>query len=154
MAKGEIKPFWATKQHDLRKLWILFDKFVIYINYFAPFPHVPITILLNVLITKAWPWRVYRGFINIAWPAHGLVSCWTWIWLRNGYSGQHVDTLITFSWTKFQWTKLSPAHPPISFSIFENILHKITQCLYSKAILSICASDDDWRHSLKMIVNY
>ena len=43
MAKGEIKPFWATKQHDLRKLWILFDKFVIYINYFAQFPHVPIT---------------------------------------------------------------------------------------------------------------
>ena len=31
MAKGEIKQFWATKQHDLRKLWILFDKFVIYI---------------------------------------------------------------------------------------------------------------------------
>ena len=58
MVKGEIKPFWATKQHDLRKLWILFDKFVININYFAPFPHVPITILLNVLITKAWPWRV------------------------------------------------------------------------------------------------
>ena len=58
MAKGEIKPFWATKQHDLRKIWILFDKFVIYINYLPPFPHVPITILLNVLIAEAWPWRV------------------------------------------------------------------------------------------------
>ena len=46
MAKGEIKPFWATKQHVLRKLWILFDKFVININYFAPFPHVPIYLFI------------------------------------------------------------------------------------------------------------
>ena len=80
MAKGEIKPFWATKQHDLRKLWNLFDKFVIYINYFAPFPHVPITILLNVLITKAWPWQV--GALStlhdqhMDWWAVGLESGW------------------------------------------------------------------------------
>ena len=45
---------------------------------------MPITILLNVLITKGQvtKWRMTvtgRGFINIAWSAHGLVSCWTWI---------------------------------------------------------------------------
>ena len=80
MAKGEIKPFWATKQHDLRKLWIFFDKFVIYINYFAPFPHVPISILLSVLITNAWPWRV--GALStlhdqhMDWWAVGLESGW------------------------------------------------------------------------------
>ena len=58
MAQGDIKPFWAKKQHGLRKLWCLFDKFGIYLHYFAPFPHVPFTILHRVLITKAWPWRV------------------------------------------------------------------------------------------------
>ena len=72
MAKGEIKPFWATKQHDLRKLWILFDKFVIYINYFAPFPHVPhhhssqCSHYQGMTVTG-------RGFINIAWS---LISTW------------------------------------------------------------------------------
>ena len=32
MAQGDIKPFWAKKQHHdgLRKLWFLFDKFGIY----------------------------------------------------------------------------------------------------------------------------
>ena len=34
--------------------YILFDKFGIYLHYFAPFPHVPFTILHSlVLITKA-----------------------------------------------------------------------------------------------------
>ena len=80
MAKGAIKPFWATKQHDLRKLWILFDKFVIYINYFAPFPHVPITILLNVLITKAWPWRV--GALSTLHDQH---MDWWAVWLESGW---------------------------------------------------------------------
>ena len=65
MAKGEIKPFWATKQHDLRKLWILFDKFVIYINYLAPFPCVhhhssQCSYYQGMTVTG-------RGFINTAW---------------------------------------------------------------------------------------
>ena len=84
MAKGKIKPFWGTKPHDLCKLWILFDKFVIYITYFAQIPHVqhvPIPILLNALPTKAWPWRI--GALSTLhdqhmdwWWAVGLESGW------------------------------------------------------------------------------
>ena len=130
MAKGEIKPFWATKQHDLRKLWNLFDKFVIYINYFAPFPHVPITILLNVLITKAWPWRV--GALSTLHDQR-----MDWIWLRNGYSGQHVDTLITFScWDLGHSVNKSPAHPHISVSIWEHLAQNHT--MFSKATVDLC----------------
>ena len=79
MAKGEIKP--RPRNNMIYVSYeFLFDKFVIYINYFAPFPHVPITILLNVLITKAWPWRV--GALStlhdqhMDWWAVGLESGW------------------------------------------------------------------------------
>ena len=58
MAQGDIKPFWAKKQHGLCKLWFLFDNFgIIYLHYFAPFPHVPV-IIQSSHYTKAWPWGV------------------------------------------------------------------------------------------------
>ena len=73
VAQGDIKPFWAKKQHGLRKLWFLFDKSAIYLHYSAPFPHVPFTILLRVLITKAWPWPVYTAVLTLhAWSAQKI----------------------------------------------------------------------------------
>ena len=80
----------------------------------------------------------------------GLVSCWTWIWLRNGHSCQHVDTLITFSCWDIQGTKLSPAHPHISVSS----LHKITQCHLVNYCRFAPVVMTAWQHSLKIIVNY
>ena len=139
---------------------ILFDKFGIYLHYFAPFPHVPFTILHRVLITKAWPWRVgpfstlhdqhkrYHESRVMTWM---VVSCLTWIWLRKGHFCQHVDTLITFSCWVIQGTNLSPALPHISVSIWEHLAQNHT--MFSK-LLSICFSGDDWGHSLKIIVNY
>ena len=90
-----------------------------------------------------------RGFINIAWSAHGSVSRWIWIWLRNGYSGQHVDTLIRFligTWEVGTFSEQNYPQLTHTFQLaFENIFHKITQCLVK--LLSICSSDDDWGHS-------
>ena len=89
-----------------------------------------------------------RGFINIAWSAHGLVSCWTWIWLRNGHSGQHVDTLITFSLLglgDIQWTKLSPAHPHISVSIWEHLAQNHTLVKLLSFVPVMMTGDTAWK---------
>ena len=100
------------------------------------------------------------GVFNIALSVHkisisvmicGLVSCWTWIWLRDGIFCQHVDTLITLSGWDIHGTKLSPAHPHISGSIWEHLAQN--HAMFSK-LLSICASGDAWGNSLKIIVNY
>ena len=139
--------------HGLGPFLYSYTQFVIYIHYFAPFPHVPITILLNVLITKAWPWRVVGLYqhcmistwigelldLNLAeeWPFRS--ACW------------HFDNVLLLGLGTFSEQNYPQLTHTFQLS-FENILHKITQCLVK--LLSICASDDDWGHSLKMIVNY
>ena len=139
---------------------ILFDKFGIYLHYFAPFPHVPFTILHRVLITKAWLWRVgpfstlhdqHKRYhesrvmtwigelfdLNLAEERPFLSACW------------YFD--LTFSCWVIQGTNLSLALPHISVSIWEHLAQNHT--MFSK-LLSICFSGDDWGHSLKIIVNY
>ena len=95
------------------------------------------------------------GFFNIVWSAHKISILGNDMWI-----GELLDLnlaeewpflsacwyLITFSCWEIQGTNLSPAHPHIQLA-FENILHKITQCLVNYCWFApvVMTGDTAWK---------
>ena len=148
-----VKPFGTKKQHDLRKLSILFDTYVrIYLNAFRTISTCALHHSSQSSRLPRHDCALRRGFINIAWSAHGLVRS---LRLESGpCMAIHVSMLIlpkrflVGSFTQRTYPQLSDTF----LLAFENILHKITQCLinYCRFASVVMTADTAW----KSIVNY
>ena len=89
---GDIKSFWAKKQHGLRKLWFIFDKFGIYLHYFAPFPHSALYHSSQSSHYHCMTMKC-RAFFNIAWSAHKIYQSQVMTWI-----GELLDLNLAEEW--------------------------------------------------------
>ena len=119
----------------LRKLWFLFDKFGIILS--SLFRTIPTYCALHHSSQSSHYHVKGRTFFNIAWSAHKIsisghdMDWWT-VGLESGW-GVAIPVSMLLLWKRFLvGTFRAQTYPQLSHAFllaFENILHKITQCL-------------------------